>query len=174
MSLQKLMINYASYNLWANQRLIDYVSTKPEENLHAEVKSSYPGILKTFHHIFVVEEFWLDVISQTGKAPEWPNFEGLEKDVVFSAVIQQSEAILRYVKSLSEAALSEIIPLDTPWVKGELERYEFIQHLFNHSTFHRGQVVTIGRVLGFTDAPMTDYNYFNMATVKREVASVNG
>ncbi len=34
-------------------------------------------------------------------------------------------------------------------------------HVFNHSTYHRGQIVTIGRGLGYKDAPMTDYNFYN-------------
>jgi uncharacterized damage-inducible protein DinB len=35
-------------------------------------------------------------------------------------------------------------------------------HCMNHSTYHRGQIVTMGRNLGFTDAPMTDYNFYNV------------
>jgi uncharacterized damage-inducible protein DinB len=34
--------------------------------------------------------------------------------------------------------------------------------VMNHSTYHRGQIITIGRNLGFTDAPMTDYNFYNI------------
>ncbi len=63
----------------------------------------------------------------------------------------------------TEDDLLEKVYLDTPWVKGEMPRYEFLQHVFNHSTYHRGQVVTIGRNIDITDAPMTDYNFFNMA-----------
>jgi len=70
---------------------------------------------------------------------------------------------------LSEADLLQEIHLDTPWVKGVLPRYEFIQHVFNHSTYHRGQAVSIGRMLGYEDAPMTDYNFYNMVALKRGV-----
>ncbi|MFB6801427.1 DinB family protein [Peribacillus butanolivorans] len=31
----------------------------------------------------------------------------------------------------------------------------------NHSTYHRGQIITIGRNVGLTDAPMTDFNIYN-------------
>jgi len=31
-----------------------------------------------------------------------------------------------------------------------------------HSTYHCGQVVSIGWNLGYTDAPMTDYNFYKM------------
>lgn len=49
-----------------------------------------------------------------------------------------------------------------PSEKGEKPRYEFLHHCLNHSTYHRGQVVTIGRNVSLCDAPMTDFNYYNM------------
>ncbi|WP_315819131.1 DinB family protein [Paraflavitalea speifideaquila] len=30
----------------------------------------------------------------------------------------------------------------------------------NHSTYHRGQVVTIGHQVGLKDAPITDYMFY--------------
>ncbi len=35
--------------------------------------------------------------------------------------------------------------------------WELLQHLYNHATFHRGQVVTILRQLGVTTIPSTDF-----------------
>jgi uncharacterized damage-inducible protein DinB len=32
-----------------------------------------------------------------------------------------------------------------------------IHHVMNHSTYHRGQLVTMGRELGFMDPPKTDF-----------------
>jgi DinB family len=58
-----------------------------------------------------------------------------------------------YVAGVTEDELQQRVYPDTPWVKGELPGYGFLQHTFNHSTCHRGQFVTIGRAPGFTDAP---------------------
>jgi uncharacterized damage-inducible protein DinB len=48
----------------------------------------------------------------------------------------------------------------SPWAEATRGRFDFIQHAMNHSTYHRGQLVTIGRNLGYIDAPMTDYNFY--------------
>ena len=57
--------------------------------------------------------------------------------------------------------LTEEIELNMPWAKNKLSRYEYIMHVINHSTYHRGQVVTIARVLGIKEnIPATDYNFF--------------
>lgn len=163
MSLKHLMINYARYNAWANETLINWLNTKPEERLTEEVPSSFPSIIKTFNHILAVQEFWMAVISETPQESQRYMAQTFDNEEIKSSLIAQSKVMADYIAGLSDDALMTKVYLDTPWVKGTLPRYEFIHHLFNHSTYHRGQVTTIGRNLGLTDAPMTDYNYYNMA-----------
>jgi uncharacterized damage-inducible protein DinB len=162
MSLQKLVANYAAYNLWANETLLTWLKSKPKELLEKEVPSSFPTIVKTLNHIWAVEEFWYKVI--TGKEATGARYLVQNPDAaeVLSGIVPQSKTLADHVATLSEAALEERLSIDFPWIKGELPRYECLQHAINHSTYHRGQIVTIGRNLGFTDAPVTDYNFFNL------------
>ena len=159
MSLQKLMNNYADYNLWANKTLIEWLKTKPAELLNKEVPSSFPSLIKSLAHLLDTERFWLLVLK--GAKPAWNNFEGTNEETL-TGLLKESENFANYIHSLSESDLMEKCQLDTPWAKGPLPKYEFIQHCFNHGAYHRGQIITIGRNLGLTDAPNTDYNYFNM------------
>ncbi len=157
------MTNYAAYNLWANKTLAQWLENKPSETLVAEVPSSFSSILKTFRHILAVQEFWQAVVAETKLSTNrYGQSEGITREVI-NELIANSEAFAEYVASLSEEDLLNSVYLDTPWVKGEMPRYEFLQHVVNHSTYHRGQIITIGRNAGLTDAPMTDYNYFNFA-----------
>jgi uncharacterized damage-inducible protein DinB len=164
MSLQKLINNYAGYNLWANKTLIDWLKTKPAELLNKEVPSSFPSVIKSLAHLWDTERFWLLVLQ--GANPVWRNFEGTNEEVQMG-LLKESEIFSSYVHSLSEAELLEDCILDTPWAKGQLPKYEFIQHCFNHASYHRGQIITIGRNVGLTDAPNTDYNYYNMVVKGR-------
>jgi uncharacterized damage-inducible protein DinB len=166
MSLQKLMTNYAAYNLWANQTMVQWLRTKPAESLVQEVPSSFSSILKTLNHILATQEFWQSVTSGGPPAPGRYDATDLKADELTGEMIGQSLTMLDCVRQYTEEDLLENVYLDTPWVKGEMPRYEFLQHVFNHSTYHRGQIVTIGRNIGITDAPMTDYNFFNMAVPK--------
>jgi uncharacterized damage-inducible protein DinB len=166
MSLQKLMTNYAGFNLWANGTLVQWLQTKPAELLDKEVPSSYPSIIGTIVHIWNTEVFWLQVLQATTPPPVFTDgFEGSNEDAM-RVFVSQSEKFAYYVRSLSENELLEVCELDAPWMKGQQPRYEFIQHCLNHSTYHRGQIITIARNLGLTDPPMTDYNYYNMAIKK--------
>jgi uncharacterized damage-inducible protein DinB len=166
MSLQKLMTNYAAYNLWANETLVEWLRTKPAEVFELAVPSSFPSILKTFNHILAVEEFWHSVVAETELKNARYMATDIELEEVISALLAQSQALVDFANTLSEKELLKEVDLDTPWVKGKKPRYEFLQHVFNHSTYHRGQIITIGRNIGLTDAPMTDYNFFNMAVEK--------
>jgi uncharacterized damage-inducible protein DinB len=166
MNLQKLMSNYAAYNLWANQTLVNWLKTKPVELLDKEIPSSFPSVLKTLNHIWAVEEFWHAVVTVNKPTSSRYMAQNMDTDEILNGLPQQSQTLADYVKTLSEAGLQQNVLLDTPWAKGEQPRYEFLQHVFNHSTYHRGQAITIGRNLGFTDAPMTDYNYYNMVFKK--------
>lgn len=163
MSLQHLMIDYARYNAWANETLMNWLNAKPEEVLTQEVPSSFPSIIKTFNHILAVQEFWLAVIAESPQTSQRYIAQTFDIDEIKTTLHAQSLVMAEYIAGLSEDALMAVVYLDTPWVKGKKPRYQFIQHVFNHSTYHRGQVTTIGRNLGLTDAPMTDYNYYQMA-----------
>lgn len=160
MSLKKLMHNYADYNLWANQTLTDWLSKKSFDLLQKEVPSSYPSVLKTLSHLWDTENFWLAILQGSPKQP-WQEFSGDEKEIV-PGLLKQSQAFSNHVKSLNEIALLELCSIDAPWVRGQMPKYEFIQHCINHGAYHRGQVITIARNVGITDPPMTDYNYCNM------------
>ena len=102
------------------------------------------------------------MLRQTPLTFSSEDFESLTIPALFERLVQQAEELSSYIETLSEVELLQEVSLDTPWVKGSRPRYEFIQHVVNHTTYHRGQIITIGRNLGFTDAPMTDFNYFNM------------
>lgn len=167
MSLQKLMCNYADFNLWANKTLSEWLKTKPADLLDKEVPSSFPTIAKTVVHIWDTERFWLSVLKEEPPKPSFRQhaFEGTNEEA-FTGLLNESEEFSKYIHSINDAELEKECYLDTPWVKGQLPKYEFIQHCMNHSTYHRGQIITIGRNVGITDAPMTDYNFYNMVGKK--------
>lgn len=61
---QTLINDYARYNAWANQQLINWLRTKPTEKVEEEVPSSFPTLKQTLTHIWKTQLFWLDVIQQ--------------------------------------------------------------------------------------------------------------
>lgn len=47
-------------------------------------------------------------------------------------------------------------------------KYDFMMHVINHNTYHRGQIVTIARMLGvFENIPNTDYEAYLWAMERK-------
>lgn len=161
MSLKKIMTNYANYNLWVNQQFANWLSEKSDDLLHKEVPSSYSSIAKTLNHIWETEEYWYSIISETGVFEKKENVD-LNKNEIFKRLLQSSAKLAEYINSLSDKQLAKEIKIDNPWFQCELPLSEYLLQVVNHGTYHRGQIVTIGRNIGITDASNTDYNFYNV------------
>lgn len=160
MSLVKLLHQYANYNLWANRRMGDWLQAQPTELMGQELPSSFPTIARTVAHLHDTETFWM-AIWQGSASPTWVNYKGPDNEVV-PALLARSEAVAQYVSSLDETQLLEHCAIDRPWFKGEKPRYEFIQHCINHASYHRGQIITMGRTLGMSKPPNTDFAFYGI------------
>jgi uncharacterized damage-inducible protein DinB len=156
-TLSTLVKKTVSYNLWANSQLIGFLRTKPKADLNIEVASSFSSLRKTLLHIHTTEVFWLSIIQESVYTP--PSDE-MSISELMDSMINTSEAFLSFVLSLSEEEILEEVFFTSPWAEAARGRFDFIQHAMMHSTYHRGQLVTIGRHLGYLDAPMTDYNFY--------------
>lgn len=149
-----------AYNAWANKTMAEWLQTKPTNLLTQEVISSFPSLKLTLLHIWDCQRFWLSVLQKTLPPVSFKeDYKGSIEDIV-NGIVQQSEDFTAYVGSLSDQSLQENCYFGTPWIDGTCPRFEFIQHCMNHSTYHRGQLVTIARNVGLTDIPMTDYAYY--------------
>lgn len=160
LTLSSLTSDYAVYNEWANKRLVRWLQSKPSGLMELDVPSSFAGIKGTLVHIWDTQRICLTMLQGT-KAPASfrQGFYGSMADV-FTGLMEHSTAFATYVQSLSEAELQADINLITPWFDGTQPRVSLIHHCMNHGTYHRGQLITIGRTIGLTDAPTTDYSFY--------------
>jgi uncharacterized damage-inducible protein DinB len=157
-----LIKDYAAYNVWANKKLVSWLKTKPADIVERAVISSFSSMRLTLVHIWDVERSWLGNLLQVQNESNYgKDYDGTLEEV-FEAVVQQSEALRAYVQSLTETSLQEgckfMVPIRWPeWDEFIRPRFEIIQHCLTHSAYHRGQVITISRNVGLTDAPNTDF-----------------
>ena len=52
------LINYTKYNLWANQKVCDFLKTLSEEQVNKEIISSFSSLKKTMLHIWDAQVIW--------------------------------------------------------------------------------------------------------------------
>jgi uncharacterized damage-inducible protein DinB len=162
MSLQKLINNYASFNLWANTKICDWLLSIEEDLLTKQVPSSFNNMNSSIQHICGVQKFWSEFISNKDVSNfDWSESESTAQGNLLKLKAQSIDMEKLFL-TFTEEELLEELELKMPWAKNKLSRYEYMIHAINHSTYHRGQVVTMARVLGISEnIPSTDYNFFN-------------
>lgn len=161
MSLTKFVSNYASFNEWANHRIVAWLETLDKELLYAETPSSYTSIDYTLQHILRAQTFWQLFITEDDTS----GFDWSVRHQAADHSMEELKDISTQMKlafsAFSEAELLKPLHFEERWAKNDLSRYDCIVHIINHSTFHRGQIVTIARVIGIRDGIVnTDYNKF--------------
>lgn len=156
--MKEVFVQYATYNLWANNLLLSAIETLPEEQQRAEIKSSFPSLFKTVLHLLDAESIWWQRIKLQEKI-ERPsetfngNFSELSK-----ALLQQNKQWQEWVEGLNEHGLQhEFIYFNSQGERFKQPVYQTLLHLFNHGTYHRGQLVTMLRQLGVEKLPSTDF-----------------
>ncbi len=161
MSLSKLIGNYASFNEWANHRIVGWLSNIDHDFLYKQTPSSYTSIDYTLQHILRTQRFWILFIGEEATAGFNWSVREKEVDGILSELKVVSTEMKEKFFSFSEEELLTTLHFDMPWAKNNLSRYEYIVHIINHGTFHRGQIVTMARTIGITEGIVnTDYNMF--------------
>jgi uncharacterized damage-inducible protein DinB len=137
------------YNYWANTRVIDAVSKLSEEQFVRDLQSSHRSVRDTMAHILAAEWIWLE--RWKGVSPkallnpaDFPSIDSLK-----SRWAEVERDYLSFIKGVRDESLEKVITYTN--TRGEEWSYPFwqmFQHVMNHSTYHRGQVVTMLRQLG--------------------------
>lgn len=158
--MKEILQQYAAFNLWANQKITEPISQLPEEKITAEIISSFPSIYKTVLHLLDAESLWWQRLKLQEHV-ERPsdtfagNFAALQK-----RLLEQSTLYNDWVSKATEAQLQHVFAYFREKEQFKLQVGQMLLHLFNHNSYHRGQLVTMLRQSGVTKIPPTDFNAY--------------
>jgi uncharacterized damage-inducible protein DinB len=159
--MKQLLQQYAAYNFWANKIMMDSIAPLPKGIINKEMKSSFSSIYKTIVHLMDVESVWWQRLKLQEHV-EWPgksfdaSFEELSKQL-----LRLSKQWQDWVSETNEANLTHVFGYQNS--KKEYFKqpvYEMLIQVFNHQTYHRGQLVTMMRENGIEKIPSTDFIVF--------------
>jgi uncharacterized damage-inducible protein DinB len=147
-------LNYATYNIWANNQLITNILTQNDALLYQTTVSSFPNLRATILHIWMAEAGWLNRLM----AKDWDTAH------ITGFLGSNSELFIAWQKTSKEfESFTKIadLELEIPFEhEGQLfcvPSSEIILTVFNHGSYHRGQMVAQMRQLGITQIAQTDY-----------------
>ena len=154
---KEYFIQLAGYNVWANDIVCNWLEKITDAQWSEEVISSFNSIQETVLHVASAEHIWLQRMNKE-KDQVWlqSDFTGT-KDEHVVLWKKASAALKNFVETFDEKDLPA--NLDFKRLNGDaysMPYYELLAHVFNHSTYHRGQIVTMLRQVGFKDVASTD------------------
>lgn len=159
--MKQLLSQLSLYHEWSAKVMLKRLSALPTGILNKEVVSSFTSINKTLFHLATAESIWWQRIQllETITFPDekmQENFEEMSKellrisanwvDLVNQASETRLEHVFEYRNSKREAFKQPL--------------YQVLIHVFNHQTYHYGQIVTLLRQQEIEKIPATDYILF--------------
>ena|SRR5215217_9668973 len=160
-----------TYTEWANDLVMEAAAKLPEEGLRHDFGISHKSIFGTLVHMAGAEWIWLERwhgYSPT-KAQAWSHWSTESCNDLPRLKDHWTELVnkrTQYVSQLDESILAA--ELSFKLLSGDPSSMPLIsqmQHVVNHATMHRGQVVGMVRQLGL-EPPATDLIFY----LRREIS----
>lgn len=160
--MKQALLQLAEYNLWANKRIVSALLKLKPEKLDMEIASSFNTIRKTAYHSWGAEFVWLQRMQlvenwiYVGNDLHVPLKEACEK------WLQTGENLKAFIqKQFDDTSFEHVFQYyDSEKVSFKQPVGLTLIHVFNHATYHRGQIITMLRQAGETKIPYTDFMGF--------------
>ena len=157
------------YDRWANNTVLQAASTLRAEEFTRDLGGSFPSVRDTLVHIARCEEGWLTCWKEPSPSSTfvmdfWTRHHAAYNADAFPdlAAVQLKWAEvereqIEFVNRVTNESLRRMIPVRTT----QISLAHLMQHLANHSTYHRGQVTLMMRQLA-AEPLATDFAVFLM------------
>lgn len=163
----RLLVDYTN---WANARVLQMAAGLDVEAFTRDLQNSFPSVRDTLAHMLGAEWVWFE--RWQGRSPSalpgGADFRAL--DAIRRAWAELAAARERWLAQLTESALAA--PLAYANMKGDRfvqPLWHQLQHVVNHATYHRGQVITMIRQSGGRVASTDLINFLRLAEADRRL-----
>lgn len=155
------------YDRWANNRVLQAASALSVEQFTRDLGGSFRSVRDTLVHIISGEWGWLAYWKESTHSPAFVADLRRRRDAMFdpagfptvtSAQLRWADVEkeqLEFVNQVTDKALEKLLPLRAMQVR----LAHLMQHLANHSTYHRGQIALMMRQLD-AEPLATDFHIF--------------
>jgi len=165
MNLQEIKLLHA-FNAWASNRIFDAVGSLSPDDTVKDLKSSHGSIHRTLLHMVAAEKIWLSRWIGTPETTLMGTAEAPTLAALRSVWEKTGHDTARFLGTMTDKKLQDTFTMTTSTGQSFTHVYwHAIQHVVDHSTYHRGQVVTLMRQLGHTP-PATGLIAFYRETAK--------
>lgn len=166
--MKQEVIRLYDYHVWANRKVCEHLQSLSEEIYRKEIVSVFPTIYDAMVHIYTVDRGWLSFFEAGGVAEMTAKYLESLKQSVDSVVAEtrgkRIEELGRMMEELAvrfRAFIERHADVGAVYPSGDFKArcMDYIQHMVNHGSYHRGNVTAMLRQLGHPGTP-TDYGFY--------------
>jgi uncharacterized damage-inducible protein DinB len=168
--LKQMLMEDVGYTAWANQELLGACADLTHEQLNRDLGTSHGSLLSTFRHIYYSEREWLRRLLANALPPlveigDQRLFGDSGTEPTLEELAKRWPDVWRGLHEWIEESGDEVLSgeMNTQLPSGGefcMTRAKIVTHAVNHSTLHRGQIVSMLRELG-AKPPNTDmFSYY--------------
>lgn len=148
MIIQEVRRLYA-FNAWATNRVFEALALVPKADYKRDLKASFGSLHGTMIHLVAAEKIWL---SRLAGKPESALMTGRESPSLESLKSVWEEVAARTARFLSRLD-DEGLGKNLEYVTTEGKKFtngvqQILEHIVNHSSYHRGQIAAMMRQVG--------------------------
>ncbi|MFT7333426.1 MAG: putative damage-inducible protein DinB [Sphingobacteriales bacterium] len=152
------LVQMAGYNCWANARIQEMILKLEKGSWGTEVTSSFSSLKDTILHIWDAEVVW-STRMHGEPIQNWPSKDHNSTcEVTLINWLKFNQEFKEYAQSLTVKDWNQSVKYTTianP-LPNENTREFMFRHCMNHSSYHRGQIITLLRQLGLKEILSTD------------------
>jgi uncharacterized damage-inducible protein DinB len=164
------------YDRWANNRVLQAVSALSAEQFTHDLGGSFRSVRDTLVHIIGGAWGWLEYWKEPSHSSAFLTDLRTRRDALFNPDAFPDVAAVRlkwaevekeqtdFVNRVTNESLEQMLPFRAT----QIRLAHLMQHLANHSTYHRGQVALMMRQLD-AEPLATDFHVF-LVEGRREAA----
>jgi uncharacterized damage-inducible protein DinB len=131
------------YNSWAHRRIFDIISPLPRELYMKNNGTSHGNLHGTVTHTVGAEEIWLKrwtgaAVKGMPKPDDFPDFTSLRQhwETIDKKIHEFCDSL-----TTEHAIRKDVVYHDLKGNQYSQPLFQLMQHLVNHSSYHRGQIV---------------------------------
>jgi uncharacterized damage-inducible protein DinB len=155
------------YDLWADNRILSLVRELTPEQFARDLGGSFPSVRDVLLHLVASKWAWLTYWKESSPSDRiltdlFTHSDTLFQPESFPTLVELQakwteveEQLFEFVDELTDELLDRTLPVGNT----SITLAHLMQHLANHSTYHRGQIAMMLRQLG-AEAQATDFAEF--------------
>lgn len=137
------------YHYWARDRLLAAGEALPSEQFTRDMGNSFRSVRDTLAHIVGAETAWLSRWQGNSPTALLPADQFSDVAAVRQVWTKLEPQVRAFLDGLGEQGVTRVFEYKLlSGAAGASPFWQMLQHVVNHASYHRGQVVTMLRQLG--------------------------